>query len=109
MQNHNEQKDSIPISDYAIVRYLERVKGYDIEALKKEMLSNPNVSKAILQFRSLKIPFAPHQYYIVKDGTIVTVLGEEQQGGFFSLGERPQPKLPKKKNKYHIVQDIDED
>lgn len=109
MSIYNENKDSIPISDHAIVRYLERVKGYDIEALKKEMLSNPNVNKAILQFRSLKVPFAPHQYYIVKDGVIVTVLGEEQHGGVFTNGERPPPKPVKKKQKYPFIHDMDDE
>lgn len=35
------EKNSLKISEHAIVRYFERVKGYDIKKIEKEILTEP--------------------------------------------------------------------
>ncbi|WP_175888122.1 hypothetical protein [Burkholderia contaminans] len=102
----SNNKNEIDISDHAVLRYLERIKGVDIEAVKREMLSNPEVNRTILRFNSLKIPFAPRQYFVVKDKIIITVLGENQPNGIFIKEGKPVIiSKPKKKKKAHFNDD----
>lgn len=61
------------VSDHAIVRYLERVKGMDIKALKKEILSDGLATK-VRQLGDGYYPVKGKYKIRVKDGVVVTVL-----------------------------------
>lgn len=82
-----EQK-TIQVSDHAIVRYLERVTGMDVEALRKEMIAqipdNYQFSEAVEY-----IPVDNGQQYIIRDGLVITVS---------PAGERVNDKLKDRKN-----------
>lgn len=59
------------VSEHAILRYLERVKGIDLEEIKKEILDDK--AKEHIKFaKSCKIKRSDHTL-IVRDNTIVTV------------------------------------
>lgn len=64
------------VSDHAIVRYIERVYGIDIEAIKAELLTE-DAREQIKIVGSGKIPSGPFTL-VVKRGTVVTVLTEEE-------------------------------
>lgn len=66
--------EKILIAEHAILRYLERVKGIDIEAVKKEMIPE----SVLEQIRTLggssgKYPTPTHTV-IVKTGVVVTII-----------------------------------
>lgn len=70
----NDGVDYNNISDHALVRYLERVKGVDMDAIRKEILT-PSV-QSIIDFSNnslVKIKRDDHAV-IVNNNTIVTVL-----------------------------------
>lgn len=57
------------VSDHAVLRYLERVKGFDIEAVRREILS-PNVQAAVaMGARAVEIG---SYKLIIVNGTITT-------------------------------------
>jgi chromosome segregation ATPase len=59
------------VSEHAILRYLERVRGIDLEEIKKEILDDK--AKEHIKFaKSCKIKRSDHTL-IVRDNTIVTV------------------------------------
>lgn len=67
----------IEISDHACLRYLERVKGIDIEAIKAEMRS-PGLQAAEM-FGSPVVIGRHGERLVIKDGVVVTVV-EKQRG-----------------------------
>jgi len=60
------------VSDHAIVRYLERVKGLDIDAIRKELLPD-DVRQATLMGNGYYPVNGTHKVR-VKDGVVITVL-----------------------------------
>ncbi len=74
------KNDSITVTEHAILRYLERVKGIDIEEVKKEIVS----AKTLAQINTLGAGYYPCVYkgeegdcayqVRVKDNAVVTVL-----------------------------------
>lgn len=60
------------ISEHAIIRYIERVCGVDIEAIKNNILSEEMV-KNIEKFKSGKFPIKNGFVAVVKDYKIVTI------------------------------------
>lgn len=61
------------VTDHAIVRYLERVKGVDIEAIKRELLPTPRAQAAFDAMGEQAKIVKPDCTLIVKSGKIVTV------------------------------------
>lgn len=61
----------VKISDHAILRYLERVKHIDIEAIKKEMLPYDRID-AIVILGDGKFPINKCTA-VVKNNTIITI------------------------------------
>lgn len=59
------------VSEHAILRYLERVKGMDIESLKNEILDHKTVEH-IKFAKNCNIKKATHTL-VVKNNTIITV------------------------------------
>lgn len=67
------EKTTLTLSDHAIVRYLERVKGIDIEAAKSEIL-NEDVIKMVKTLGGKgKFPIGSHQL-VINNYTISTIL-----------------------------------
>lgn len=66
------------ISDHAIVRYLERVKGLDIEAIRKEIL--PEIAiKAVTLWGNGYYPIGGTHQIRVKNGSVITVLAKDMK------------------------------
>lgn len=61
------------ITDHALLRYLERVRGIDIEAVRKEILSE-RVMGVIRQLGSAKINLQNGCRAVVDHGVVVTVV-----------------------------------
>ena len=60
------------ISEHAIIRYLQRVKGLDIEEIKNAMLDD-RLKHAIVTLGDGKYPIGNGHYVVVKNRVIVTV------------------------------------
>ena len=61
-----------PVTDHALLRYIERVAGVDLDALC-EAIVTPEVRAAITaKARTYRTPEAT---YVIKGGQIVTILG----------------------------------
>lgn len=60
------------ISDHAVVRYLERVKGMDIAAIKKEILPDDVAAKTKIGGNGYYPVNGQHKVR-VKNGTVITV------------------------------------
>lgn len=65
------------VSEHALLRYLERVKGIDMLAIKQEILTEKVVA-AINQFGSCKIGNGSGLKYVVKDRTIISIVDENE-------------------------------
>jgi hypothetical protein len=69
------------VSDHAVVRFLERVKGMDIEKIRREILSETVLAAIAMGARAVEIE--GHKFTIV-DGCITTCLPPGANG--FSHG-----------------------
>ncbi len=67
------------ISDHALLRYLERVKGVDIEAVRAEMMSAA-LDKAI-EFGSRVLIGRHGERLVIREGIVVTVIGKGHMVG----------------------------
>jgi chromosome segregation ATPase len=70
---NNMTSKEIVISEHAILRYLERIKGINMDAIKQEILPD----KVRLQVEELgngKYPLSPECKLLVRDRTVVTIL-----------------------------------
>lgn len=71
-----ENSIRVGVSDHAIVRYLERNKGIDIEELRKEILTE-KVVNFIHYFKGTgTFPGGNNMSYIVKDYVIATIVNK---------------------------------
>jgi hypothetical protein len=66
--NPKSNKDEILISDHALIRYLERFVGVDVDSMRKELQKHitPKISKG-------KIPFRDGLKFVIEDGVVVTI------------------------------------
>lgn len=69
------------ISDHAVLRYLERVRGIDVEAVRAEMMS-PAIDTAIA-FGCDAVVTGNGARLLIADDTVVTVLPKR-------VGKRPR-------------------
>ncbi len=67
------QDSEIIISEHAILRYLERSKGFDIETIKNEIL-NDTTKLAIQNMGSGKYPIGNGLKACVKNNTVVSIV-----------------------------------
>lgn len=66
--------DDIDVSDHAVVRYLERVQGWDIEALKATIVP-PEIRALAEKMGNGAYPVAGGKYKVrVQGGVVVTVI-----------------------------------
>jgi len=71
------KKKAVVVSEHAILRYLERVKGVDIEAAKKEILPAA-VAGVAAELGTGEFPVGTHSVK-VKDSVVVTILTNEKK------------------------------
>lgn len=67
------------ISDHAVLRYLERVKGVDVERLRSEM-NTPNLAVADA-FGAPVLIGRDGERLVIRDGVVVTVIGKQRDAG----------------------------
>lgn len=66
--------DGLQITDHSIVRYLERVKGMNMDTIRKEILT-PDVLKYYSQFGDGEFPTGQENVTVrIRNGHIVTVI-----------------------------------
>jgi len=80
------QTKTVIFTEHAILRYLERVKGLDLDQVKKEMVPDL-VTKQIRAMGNGEYPVGTHSVK-VKDNTVITILTKEEK-------EKMQPAPPK--------------
>lgn len=72
MQSKDNPPDpEVRISDHAIVRYMERVYGLDLDALRREMLTPDR--EHMIRMGAKKIKAGDH-VFIVENSVVITVL-----------------------------------
>lgn len=77
MKGIGKTNGKLSVSDHALVRYLERVKGIDIEALKAQMLHRG----VALWYERLGDGVYPVDSYrlVIKNATVVTCLEKKRR------------------------------
>lgn len=60
------------VTEHALLRYLERVHGIDLEKIKSEMVT-PTVAEKILALKSCRLPIGNGACLVVKGGVVHTV------------------------------------
>lgn len=70
-------KEVIRVSDHAIIRYLERVKGVDISEIKREILT-PEICEYVSTLGgSGKFPAEEGFHIVMRNNTVITVVKDE--------------------------------
>lgn len=80
----------IQVTDHALVRWLERVKGVDVAALKSELLTDDLVAAARLGAKKYK---SGDLIYALNGGKVITVMNKSEEK------RRPFPNRRKKNPK----------
>jgi hypothetical protein len=65
---------NIIVTDHAVLRYVERVMGIDVEAIRAEMASHAVQTAAAMQCHTVKLGNGARLK--LKGGTVMTVLGK---------------------------------
>lgn len=65
--------NDIEVTDHAIVRYFERVLGYDIDQLKANIIPEDQRG-AVIQLKSCKYPIGEGNKAVIKDCVIVSII-----------------------------------
>jgi hypothetical protein len=72
--HHDWEVDGVKVSDHAVLRYLQHVKGVDVKTIREELLAEGR-SKVIKELRTCKVPINGSGFRLVaRNGLIVTVL-----------------------------------
>lgn len=75
IQKVMERSKDIIVSEHAIIRYLERVRGFDMEDVRREMIM-PSIEPQIKTFRSGTFP-GPRCKLRVKNNVVMTVITKD--------------------------------
>ncbi len=68
------EKERHMVSDHALVRYLQRVLGVDVETIRASILSDEHVAM-IRELRSIsRLPLGPGVSARVRDGVVTTII-----------------------------------
>jgi hypothetical protein len=62
---------AIVVTDHAVIRYMERAMGIDVDAVRAKILSDCGSRAAALPNANLAIPGG--LYAVVRDGAVVTI------------------------------------
>lgn len=76
LENVRSTSESVIVSEHAILRYLERVEGIDIEAVKRKIVSR-SAETQIKALGSGVFPVGASHKLRVRKGYVVTVLTED--------------------------------
>ena len=68
----SQRKPKPELTDHAVIRFLERVKGLDIDAIKAEML--PDRTREAIEFMGNGKVVNDRYTLVVRDGRVVTVI-----------------------------------
>jgi hypothetical protein len=60
------------VTDHAVLRYLERFRGINLEEIREEILTDER-KEMILELGTIKLPLGENHRIIVKDGVVVTI------------------------------------
>jgi hypothetical protein len=72
--HHDWDVDGVKVSDHAVLRYLQHVKGVDIDTVRRELLAEGR-SKIVRDLKTCKLPINGSGFRLVaRNGMIVTVL-----------------------------------
>lgn len=83
------QTKTVLITEHAILRYLERVKGVDLVQVKKEMVPDL-VTQQIRAMGNGEYPVGTHSVK-VKDNTVITILTKEEKEKSQRSASPPRP------------------
>jgi hypothetical protein len=67
--------DDVRVSDHVIIRWLERVRGVDVEAIRREILAEAGPAAAM----GAKTVRKAGRTFVIERGCIVTVLHGDRQ------------------------------
>lgn len=67
-----------PVTDHAIIRYLERCAGVNVNEIREQMLAAGRVD-IIQQVRTGKVPIGNGVKLVLRDGVVVSVVGREDE------------------------------
>lgn len=70
---------TVEISDHALIRYCERVKGIDMEAIRVEMKSE--AMDVAHEFGAPVVIGSMGERHIIRNGVVVTVLAKGRSSG----------------------------
>ena len=65
--------NKIKVTEHAILRYIERVMGFDLETISNAILTD-DVKKSIYQFGTCNMPFDDKHQIVVKEYSIITII-----------------------------------
>ena len=65
-------KNEVIISEHALLRYFERILGFDLEKIRQEILT-PDILNLIDFAKSGKVPFQQGHHLVCRDRIIVTI------------------------------------
>lgn len=72
--------ERVLVTEHAMLRYLQRVKGVDLEAIRREILPE-SLEKVVKQIKKGVFPLQTHKV-VVKDHVVVTIYDpNEPEGG----------------------------
>ena len=66
------QSAEIIVTEHALLRYFERILGFDLEEIKQQIIT-PKIEGQIRALKSCKLPFEGH-FLIVKGSSIVSIV-----------------------------------
>ena len=73
-----EDDGDVIVSDHAIVRYLERIEGIDIEAIRKKIIGDGRINQAVKTLENGSFPSEDGTFTLrVRDKVVVTVIKNE--------------------------------
>lgn len=76
-KEHQDASDGIVVTEHAIIRYFERVLGFDVEKIKRQMIPEKTRNQ-IKVMKSGLFPEGNGKYKLrVRDGTVVTLVTED--------------------------------
>ncbi|ANI79020.1 hypothetical protein [Sphingobium sp. EP60837] len=81
MKTGAPETEPVIVSDHALVRYIERVHGYDLTPIREMMLTNAVRTAAQMGCRSVKLGCGAR--VMLRGHTIITVLAKGMRGDDF--------------------------
>lgn len=81
----------LTVSEHAILRYIERVMGIDVDAVR-QLIANDKVESVVATLGDAKIPLGNSAYAVVKNHTVVTVTTVDPEKAKQKTKRTPTPR-----------------